>query len=272
MKRPGFICILLLLFAPALVSGVKNCPACDYRLESQSFECPKCLRLIAWPHSPQRSLKAKIVLRTGKDAFIRHPNSQNRAYKADKNAGADLTGQIGSWGFLTGLRYLICFDVLQGFKNAGISPETFKLKRAKLRLVVADNPIRQEIPVRVFPLSRPFIEGTGKFHIRSKIPNGCTWMNSTSLLSWHSPGGDYFPNLSCSSIPENKRKKEIIIDVTSIYQFRFEEYRKTGVWNDPGMIIMRDQFAPGSFTYMSIFSLESTPRGGEIISPQLFIE
>lgn len=270
MKRLAIF--IFLVFWPAWLLAVKNCPACDYRVDSNAFECPKCLRLINWPYSPGRTIKAKVIVRTGKDSFIRHPNSQNRAFKSDKNTGADDSGQIGSWGFLTGLRYLVSFEIPKRFAESGIDISTFKCKRARLRLVIAERNIEQQIPIRAYPLSRPFQEGTGKFHIRSKVPDGCTWIDSAPLISWHTPGGDYLSQPSCPGILGYQNNHECIIDVTSIYQFRFNEYQKTGIWNDPGMIIMRDPETAGSCTFLSIFSLDSRPRGNEVISPQLFIE
>jgi hypothetical protein len=263
---------LFFIFLPLVLMAVTSCPECGYKTQNSSAECPKCLRLIRWPYTPQRTLKAKVVVRTGKDAFIRHPNSQNRAFKANRNAGADLSGQIGSWGFLTGLRYLIRFDIPESFALAKIDMKTFRLKRAKLRLVIADEEIKQQIPIRVYPLTTPFEEGTGRFHIRSKIPDGCTWQLSARLMPWQIPGGDYNESISSFGILGKNGKHECVIDVTEVLQHRFDQFSQTGKWNDPGMIIMRDSHTACQCTFLNIFSFESRPKGIQVISPQLFIE
>lgn len=270
MKRI-FLLILLLLLTPGLWA-VKFCPSCNYRVKSATLQCPKCLKMLKWPYAPPRTHQARVIVRTGKDTFIRHPRSQNRAWKADKNAGADLSGQIGSWGFLTGLRYLVCFDIRKSFAEAGVDLATFLPRRVRLRLVVADKQINQQIPVRVYPLSRPFQEGSGRFHIRSKIADGATWQESAPMLSWHIPGGDYAQEPAATGILGYQQQQECMIDVTAIYRQLFEEYRQTGIWSNPGLIIMRDPLTPCTCTFLSIYSFESKTRAGQILAPQLFFE
>ncbi|MEW6712269.1 MAG: hypothetical protein AB1403_20785 [Candidatus Riflebacteria bacterium] len=270
MKKWPATCVLTLLMAARLLA-VSYCPGCNFRLSESAFQCPKCLRMVEWPYTPARSEKARVIVRTGKDAFIRHPRSQNRAWKSAANAGGDLAGQIGSWGFVTGLRYLICFDIPRSFAEAGLNLSEFKLRQAKLRLVIADQKINQQIPVRVYPLTRPFLEGKSRFHIRRRKADGCNWEFSAPLLSWHVPGGDYLESLSAPGILGLNSKHEVFIDVTEIFAMRFAELKTTGVWNDPGLIIMRDHQIPCSCTFLSIFSLETNPRGQQVNSPQLFL-
>lgn len=264
--------LFLFLLSAALVWAVQNCPACNFRIKSDAISCPKCLRLLKWPHAPARTIQAKVVVRTGKDAFIRHPRSQNRAWKSNRNAGADQTGQIGSWGFLTGLRYLICFDIERAFSDANVDLNTFRLKRARLRLVVADRQINQQVPIRVYPLDRPFQEGSGRFHVRSKEPDGCTWEECAPMISWHVSGGDYSETPSAEGVLGLRQQRETIIDVTSIFLARFAQFQKSGVWNDPGLIIMRDPLRHCDCTFLNIYSLENSFRGQQVLSPQLFLE
>lgn len=270
MKR---VCLLLLLmsFAQA-VFAVKYCPACNYRLESSAYECPKCLRLIAWPYLPSRETSARLTVRTGKDAFIRHPASQIRQFKAGRNTGADLTGQIGSWGHLTGLRYLIRFDVPAAMQAAKINIADFKLRRARLKLVIADENIDQQIPLRVFPLSQPFVAGTGLYRIRAKQPDGTTWFLRAPMLDWQREGGDFDSEVSGAGILGYRGARELVIDVTPIFQRRFSELQRTGTWNDPGMIIMRDAERAEECTFLSIYSLESRVKGGKVVAPQLLLD
>ncbi|GAB4277525.1 MAG: hypothetical protein Kow0029_20250 [Candidatus Rifleibacteriota bacterium] len=271
MKKHLLLTIFFLVM-PIILLAVKFCPHCGYRMQSDRVECPKCLRLIDWPVYPPRNEKATIIVREGKDAFIRHPRSQNRAYRSNRNAGGDLTGQIGSWGFLTGLRYLVSFNIEKSFADAKIDMNHFEFTSAKLRLYVADKKIDQQIPIRVYPLARPFQEGIDRFHIRSKIPTGCTWELSAPMLPWRIPGGDYYKDISCPGILGKNGQRECVIDVSAIYKYRFAQFKETGIWNDPGMIIMRDPEKACECTFLSIYSLENKTKSGIVVSPQLFIE
>ncbi len=252
--------------------AVRNCPRCNYLLQPETLQCPKCLKLVEWPYLPPRTRQGRVIVRTGKDAFIRHPSSQNRAWKSSANAGADLSGQIGTWGFVTGLRYLVCFDVSRGFADAGIDLIAFRPRRVWLRLVVADNQINQQIPVRVYPLSRPFQEGSGRFHIRSKNPDGATWNDSAPMLSWHVPGGDYHEDPSATGILGADGQKEAMIDVSAIYRWHLQNFQLTGKWEDFGMIIMRDAKVPAKCSFLTIYSFESKANGAQVLAPQLFFE
>lgn len=263
---------MFFVFCSQMLWAVKSCPRCNYLLKSDVLQCPKCLKLLKWPYIPPREYRARVIVRTGKDTFIRHPNSQNRAWKSSANAGADLTGQIGTWGFVTGLRYLVFFDVPRAFADAAIDLLTFKPKRVWLRLVIADKQVNQQIPLRIYPLSRPFQEGSGRFHFRSKNPDGATWKNSAPMLSWHVPGGDYYDEPSATGILGANGQKVAMIDVTAIYQRHFLNLQSTGKWEDFGMIIMRDDQVPAQCTFLTIYSFESKARGAKELAPQLFFE
>ena len=271
MKR-FFLLFLFLTIVPSLLLAVKQCPACGYRIKSNKTVCPKCLKKIGWPWFPPATRKNAVVIREGKDAFIRHPNAQNRAYKSNRNAGHDISGQIGTWGFLTGLRYLVAFNVMEGLAAARINPETFQLKKASLRLVIADKEIKQQVPVRVYPLARPFVEGTGRFHVRENQFDGCTWRFSGPFLRWSTPGGDYQQSVSSQGMLGYNNSPVSVIDVTEIYRKKFEYYRNTGEWNDNGLIIMRDPEVACECSFLTIYSLESGPLGEKMLSPQLFLE
>jgi hypothetical protein len=269
--KTRFLAVFALLLVASCLYAVSNCPYCGYRIKAQTISCPKCLRL-KWPYYPPRTHKAKVIARTGTDAFIRHPSSQNRAFKADKNAGADVRGPIGSWGFLTGLRYLVRFDVEKSFADARVDMESYKPYRVTLRLVIASQNIDQALPIRVYRLSRPFAEGSGLAGIRSKVPDGCTWQSSAPMLPWRLPGGDYYEKPSAAGFMGYNRERVVQIDVTELYKKIFADYAEVGRFNDPGMIIMRDPQVPGYFTYLNIYSFEHLPRRQQVMSPQLFFE
>jgi hypothetical protein len=266
------VCFLMVCFFIPVLCAVQTCPYCGYRQSSNAIECSKCLKLLKWPYVPERSHKARVVVRTGKDAFIRHPSSQNRNFKSEGNAGSDAVGAIGSWGFMTGLRYLVCFDIKKSFELAGVDLKSYQPGRVILRLVIADSKIDQAIPVRVFPLLRPFKQGRGFRRIRRKEIDGCTWNYSAPMLSWHVPGGDFYKSVSASNTLGRNGKREVLIDVTPIYRFRFKIFAETGEWFDPGMIIMRDERIAGHFTFLNIYSFENKPAGCRILSPQLFFD
>lgn len=269
------ICLSVALTVLMLISqnvwAIKNCPACGYRLNTNDFECTKCLRLIEWPFQPPRDRKAKVVIRTGTDAFIRDQHSTSRSFRHDRNAGGDLYGPIGSWGGATTLRYLLRFDVAEAFALAGASLKDFELRRATLRIKVADKGNNKgALPIRIYALTRYFQEGSDEPGTRKKNIDGCTWVYAAPHMVWHREGGDYNENLSCRGIlPE---AGTVDIDVTEIFRERFTKLTEDGVWEDPGMIIMRDPHAFGDFGYINIFSFESRTAHGQVRAPELFIE
>ena len=109
-----------------------SCPRCNYRLGSDDFKCPKCLLILDRNWSQNIPVKSTITVRKGYDTFIRHPQANNRAYKADRNAGGDKTGEIGVWGGPTALRYLISFDIDTAMNYYEIDFMSFMPKKALL--------------------------------------------------------------------------------------------------------------------------------------------
>jgi len=262
---------LLLMFFSQAAEAVKSCPTCAYRLKTGTVECPKCLRLLEWPFQPPRERKARVIIRTGTDAFIRSQHAENRAFKHDRNAGSDLQGAIGSWGGPTTLRYLVRFDIPMAFSQAGVELKGFKLRRALLRLKIAGKGnLKGSLPVRIYPLTRPFKEGSDKSGTRKKFIDGCTWVYAAPYMVWHREGGDYNEDISCrGTLPETG---EAVIDVTDIFKERLARIAENEAWYDPGMIIMRDPHAFGDFGYLEIYSFESRAVHGSVRSPELFIE
>ncbi len=273
MTRFFMIAALLLAmhFCPVIAEAVLSCPGCNYRVYSETIECPKCLKLLKWPFVPERTRRGRVVVRTGTDAFIRDRHSQNRDFRYDRNAGRDKSGPVGSWGGPTTLRYLLRFDVAEAFALAKVDLSSFEFRRATLKISVTDaGSLKGALPVRIYPLSRYFQEGRGEIGIRDKEIDGCTWVYAAPLMVWHQEGGDYLENPSSKgTIPTSGH---VLIDVSDIFRHRFAELKETGKWNDPGMIIMRDPYAYGDLGYINIYSFESRAVKGLVRAPELFIE
>jgi hypothetical protein len=264
-------CFLLIAITPA-AEAITRCSNCQYPVTSDALTCPKCLRKLQWPLIPERSRSARVVVRTGHDAFIRHPHARIRKYRDDRNTGGDHTGHIGSWGGPTTLRYLLRFDIPQAFAMAQVDMNGFNVRRALLRLCVDDQGKYNGLPVRVYPLTRPFSAGTGMTGVREKVPDGCDWYYSAPLIVWHREGGDYAEKPSAVAILGEDGEKETIIDVTELIIARFDEFARTGVWNDPGFLIMHDPARYGYHGYVTIHSLEAVYLGQSVRSPELFIQ
>ncbi len=264
------VALMLLALIPA-AQAITSCPKCNYRISNGAVECPKCLKLIGWPYAPPRDRRATIIVRTGTDAFIRDRHSQNRQFRYDRNAGGDIRGPVGSWGGPTTLRYLIKFDIPAAFAAAQIDMKTFKPRRAILKLYVADKGNNKgDLPVRIYPLTREFQQGSHMREIRPEAINGCTWFYAAPLMVWYREGGDYDEKISCRGTLSEEGASSI--DVTEIFSQRFAEFHDNEVFNDPGLIIMRDPHAFGDYGYLNIFSFEMTNRRVGVKSPELFLE
>lgn len=255
----AFILLFLtLIFTPALDALVR-CSFCQYLIDSEALTCPKCLHKLKWPVVPERTLNARVVVRTGYDAFIRHPHANIRLYKANRNTSGNRTGHIGSWGGKTTLRYLLHFDIPEAFASAQIDLRSFVIKRALLKLSIDDTSKHNGLPVKIYPLTRPF------------QPGGSNWFYSSPLIVWQREGGDFVKNPFAVGILAENGSNETIIDVTEIIQIRFSEYAETGVWKDPGLIIMSDSERYGYSGYITIHSFEASCIGQTVRSPELFI-
>jgi hypothetical protein len=92
------------------------------------------------------------------------------------------------------------------------------------------------------------------------------------MLDWQREGGDFDSEVSGAGILGYRGARELFIDVTPIFQRRFGELQRTGTWNDPGMIIMRDAERAEECTFLSIYSLESRVKGGKVVAPQLLLD
>lgn len=127
------------------------------------------------------------------------------------------------------------------------------------------------MPVVVYPLSRPFLEGNDRSGLRKKNHDGCDWYYSAPLLTWHSEGGDFDASVSCEGIIKGDGSASFI-DITRIIKLRLEAFSKTETWYDPGLLIMSapDQSIESGF--VTIYSLESNFHGQIVRSPELFIE
>lgn len=265
------LCGLFIIALTPDAEAITRCSYCNYPVASDALTCPKCLRKLKWPIIPERSHSARVVVRTGTDAFIRHPHARIRQYRDDRNSGGDQTGHIGSWGGPTTLRYLLRFDIPQAFAMAQVDMQGFNVRRALLKLYVADHGQYNGLPVRIYLLTRPFAEGTGLAGVREKKHDGCDWYYSAPLIVWHREGGDYAEKPSIPAILGEDGEKETIVDITELIKARFDDYAKTGIWNDPGLLIMRDASRYGYHGYVTIHSLEASFIGQTVRSPELFI-
>jgi hypothetical protein len=267
----GLAILLIMFLITSSAQALTRCTFCKYSVNSDALTCPKCLRKLQWPVVPERSRSARVIVRTGNDAFIRHPHARIRLYRDDRNSGGDLVGHIGSWGGPTTLRYLLRFDIPQAFANAHVSLKAFKPTRALLKLRIADGGRHNGLPIRIYPLTRPFQAGSGKVTIREKESDGCDWYHSMPLVVWQREGGDYAEKPSAVAILGEEGERETIIDVTALIADRFKDFANTGIWEDPGMIIMRDPGRYGYYGYLTIHSFEAHRPGPTVISPELFI-
>ncbi len=238
-----------------------HCPVCGYTNGEHDLYCVKCMRPLRWPVKPQSSKKNTLVAREGTDTFIRGPNDALPKHKVRANAGGDLIGPIGSWYSPTGLRYLIKFDIPAAFKTARVSMEDFDLEEAILilRLFPARD-AEDDVPIAVFPLSRPFVEGEGRWGEHRRKEPGCNWYNYARGFPWANPGGDYFYSPVAKAVLPRKGSGEVEIDVTEIFAEKFFFYQRTGVWTDYGMIIMRDQEKSSRCLFRMIYSFQSAPE------------
>jgi len=236
------------------------------------------MRPIRWTAKPLSSRKATVVVRTGTDAFIRGPNDSQPQHRYFSNAGGDMLGPIGSFYSPTGLRYLIRFDIPGAFKSAGISMEDFELDEAILVLRLFPFPdAREDVPIVVFPLTRGFLEGEGKWGLHRRTEKGCSWLMATDLLPWEKAGGDFSEFPYGEGILPRSGGDEVEIDVTKILAEKFAKYQAEGIWDDPGMIIMRDPKKGGKCLYRMIYSFQAQPStdivGSErkVLSPELYL-
>ncbi len=237
--------------------------------------CWNCLRGISWPTIPERSHQGQVVVREGIDAFIRSPNDRHPSQAAEQNSGADPSGPVGSYYSSNGLRYLICFDIPKAFRDSGIPITEFIPERATLVLRLAPGPdCGEPVPIVVYPLARRFEEGNGKWGRHQSYDRGCTWFMATREMPWETTGGDFsYEPHSTATLPASG-SAEVTIDVTDIVAWRFRQFRETGRWYDPGMLIMRDVGVPSRCRFRMIHSFQAPHpyQGNSVITPELFLE
>lgn len=175
---------------------------------------------------------------------------------------------------MTGLRYLIRFDIPAACLEAGIDPADWTPDRATLVVrVVPEGDAREDVPLVAYALARPFEEGTGWHGHNTRHERGCSWTMATSDLPWASAGGDYFFQPRAWGTLPRSGTAEVELDVTDILRTIFEAYHRTGTWEDFGLILMRDPEAPARCTFREIYSLENVPSpAGRVLSPELFLE
>ena len=268
MKGKAFLTIFFIFcfYLPAF--SITSCPRCNYRIGIDTNKCPKCLYQINYIWSQKKAVKSTITVRSGYDAFIRHPQADNRAYKSNKNAGGDKTGEIGVWGGRSTLRYLIRFRIDSAMKYYGIDYQTFKPKKAFLFISALSKTPELEIPIVIYPLTQSFIPGYDIFRERKRIPSGCTWFNATSAMPWQHEGGDYEPRCFCKGVIKSGERNSI--DVTKIIKYFFDKSQYSGEWDAPGIIIMSDPSSPlVSSGFVTIYSLDASDHS---LRPELYIQ
>ena len=256
-----------------------RCPFCNYWNETKALLCHRCLRAISWTASPPRSRPALVVARTGTDVFIRGPNDQHPQHRAEGNAGLDAIGPIGSCYTTTGFRYLLRFDLPRAFAEANISMEEYVPSRVTLVLRVHPRgDALATVPVLIYPLSRPFREGYGLWGKHEKGELGASWVSADGHIPWDHAGGDYETSSYAVGNLPRLDAAEVEIDVTNIFLARFALFKKTRIWDDPGLIIIRDPFVPGRCQYRQIYGFNAQPGIGPAarktrnLSPELYLE
>lgn len=268
--------IIYLTFSHTPAADAKPCGFCNASVSDRATVCPSCLRAIAWPSAPSRSRRATVVVRQGRDAFIRGPNDAHPAARAAANAGRPSLGPLGSWYSATGLRYLVRFDIPEACREAAIDPASWTPDRATLVIrVTPEGDAREDVPLVVYALARPFEEGTGSPGLNCRNERGCTWFRATTELPWATAGGDYFSQPRAWGTLPRMGAAEVEIDVTDILRTIFEAYHRRGKWEDFGLILMRDPNSAARCTYRLIHSLEAASGAGisqPVRSPELFLE
>ena len=248
--------------------ALSHCPRCNYRIGASFSKCPKCLLNLDVSKSQDLPVKSTITVRDGFDAFIRHPQANNRAYKANKNAGGDKTGEIGVWGGPCNLRYLVYFDIELIMNELGLDYSTFSPKKAYIYISALPKKTDIEIPVAVYPLTRFFTPGKDVFRTRERKPNGCTWYNATTSMPWVCEGGDY--DKKCVSHGVIKSGQRNAIDVTNVVKYFYQKSRKENKWSAPGFLIMSD---PSNNWVTSCFvTINSMNAEDHLVRPELFIQ
>lgn len=256
---------MVVIASPAL--GLSKCPQCGYTIGCDDVSCPKCLKMFKTDYYYEKSAKSTLTVRYGTDSFIRHPQADNRTYKADRNSGADKTGQIGVWGGPCNLRYLINFDIAAEMKRLGIDFMKFKPKRAFLYLSALKNKSNIDVPIVVFPLTRPFHGGLDFFRERTVSPDDCTWYLSCDGIPWDTEGGDFNKEVKCKGIIKNGVRN--IIDITKIIDYFYQQSKINQNWSAPGIIIMSDPDSKLISGFVTVYSLEANDY---TLRPELFIE
>ena len=255
------------LFIPS-VYALSHCPRCSYTIGSNDTYCKKCLLNLKYEASQEKAVKSVLTVRDGYDTFIRHPHTNNRAYKADRNAGGDKTGEIGVWGGPCNLRYLIYFDIESIMINEEIDFNFFTPQKALLYISALPKKSNLEVPVVVYPLTKRFSPGFEVFRERSRSVQGCTWYNATSAMPWQYEGGDY--ELKCSSRGVIKSGTRNVIDVTEVIKYFYDRSKEYKEWFAPGFIIMSDSTDISlSSGFVTIYSLNADEPSHR---PELYIQ
>jgi hypothetical protein len=275
-------CRVAALFVVLMLMGggvwADSCQACQTRLVRPVILCPRCLRAVGWPAAPPRSRPARGIALEETDLFVRGPNDQHPRHRSSLGAGGDDRGPIGTDHDLTGLRYLIRFDLPQAFADAGVEMVGFRPRRATLVLrTVPQEDAWADLPIIVVPLTRPFAEGRGQWALHGRNEPGGSWERSTLLLPWAIAGGDISLNPRGRGFLPRQGEGEIEIDITDMVRIRFIAFAQSGEWNDPGMAIMRDPDLVSRARTRTIYGFRAGPGRGQpppkrVLSPELYLE
>lgn len=259
-RHSVLLALLLLIPLSGFCRSGPQCPDCLRRQKEGAEYCEKCFRGLTWPVLPPSNRFGEIVVRTGKDAFIRGPNDIHPRHPFYANAGGDPAGPVGSYYSKTGLRYLIRFDIREAFEKMGLSMREFRPEQVWLILRTVPLPdAGDRVPIVIFPLTRPFVEGDGLWGKHSREEPGCNWLRASLNIPWTRAGGDFNQSLFAEAELPRSGPGEAEIDVTNIYRPKFEECQKTGIWSDFGLIVMRNENRGANCLYRTIYSFESAP-------------
>ena len=278
-RRLSFLAFVVVLAALGAAWALP-CPFCKWWNPDGVTICRRCLRAVAWPEKPPRSHQGRIIVRYGHDVGIAGPDeNRHPRQRADLNTGADTLYHLGSGNNPTGYRYLVRFDIPEAFARAGRSLNGFSLSRATLviRPVPGDD-AREPVPIKVFALSRSFEEGTGRWNWHQQGDGGATWYRATPHLPWAHAGGDFILKPAAAGLLPRLESGDVMIDVTPLMAIRFASFRKTGIWDDPGFLLMRDSTSDARCLSRRIYGFGSDPGPGPtgvdrpLRSPELFLE
>ncbi|MBF0547347.1 MAG: hypothetical protein HQM08_23095 [Candidatus Riflebacteria bacterium] len=270
--------IFAFFFYALVCNAASHCPNCDTFNSDDAEVCKKCLITLPKYLASPRKRPASVVVRKGRDAFIRSTDVAHfpeRFFEKELPGGY---GPIGSWNQPTSLRYLLYFDLPGAFEEAGIDMKDFEPEKALVLLTLCEkSETKYPIPIAAFPLTEEFA-GNSEKSFPPWESDGANWTFRLPCVYWFHEGGDFLASPSASTVIPALGGGEIEIDITSIVRFRFDEFKKTGIWKDPGIIIMRNSGIESNCLYRNVYGFrameffQKDKKNPRYISPELYLD